>query len=197
MERQKITSGVVTRIGVLSAIAAILYFFPEVPIIGFYKLDFSNLPALLGGFAMGPVAGLVIVFVKDLFGMLHSSSAFVGELADFLCSGAFVVVACAIYRQHKSFMGALWGMALGTLVMGLVGALANYYLMIPFYINQMGFPAKAIVGTFSKVIPAVDSMLKVILLITIPFNLLKGAVMCALCLLLYKRLSGFLHGGKA
>ena len=194
--QSRISAGRLARIGVLGANAAILFYFPEVPVIGFYKLDFSTLPALLGGFAMGPWAGLAIVLIKDLFGLLHSSSAMVGELADFLCSASIVLVASLIYLRHKTFKGALAGMGVGVVVMALIGGLANYYIMIPFYIGQMGFPEEAVIGMMSAVIPAVDSVLKVVLLVTIPFNLLKGVVLCVLTLLMYKRLSGLLHEKK-
>ena len=190
------SAGTIARVGVLGAVAAILFYFPEIPVIGFYQLDFSNLPALLGGFAMGPWAGLTIVAIKDLFGLLHSTSAMVGELADFLCSGAFVVVSAIVYQRHKTFKGALVGMGVGIALMALVGALANYYIMIPFYIGQMGFAEEQVIGMMAAVIPAVDSIFKLILLVTVPFNLIKGVVLCVLTLLLYKRLSGLLHGRR-
>lgn len=195
--QKRITTGVVARVGVLGAIAAILFYIPGIPIIGFYKLEFSALPALLGGFAMGPWAALAITFIKDVTGLLHSSSAFVGELADFLCSSAFVVVASLWYGRHKTYKGALAGMAMGVLALALMGALANYFILIPFYINQMNFAEAAIIGMMAKVIPAIDSMFKVILMATVPFNLLKGVVVSVITLLLYKRLSPFLHGRKA
>lgn len=193
MKQGRLTAGIIARIGVLGAVASILFYFPEIPVIGFYKLDFSTLPALLGAFAMGPVAGLVINLIKDITGLLHSSSAGVGELADLLVSGSFVVVAGLWYRHARTRKGALIGMALGTLFMALVGALTNYYIMIPFYINTMNFPEGAIIGMMAKVIPAIDSMFKLILFATIPFNLLKGIVLSLATLLLYKRLSPLLH----
>ncbi|MEG2859677.1 MAG: ECF transporter S component [Clostridia bacterium] len=187
-------AGYITRVGVLGAIAAVLYFFPEIPVIGFYKLDFSTLPALLAGFALGPVAGLIVVLIKDVIGMTHSTSMMVGELADFLCSGAFVVVSALIYKKHRNFKGALISMGVGIVVMTIVGALANYFIMIPFYINQMNFPEEAVIGMMAAVIPAVDSVFKLVLMVTAPFNVLKGVVLCVLTLLMYKRLSHLLHG---
>ncbi|MEG2387451.1 MAG: ECF transporter S component [Clostridia bacterium] len=187
-------AGYITRVGVLGAIAAVLYFFPEIPVIGFYKLDFSTLPALLAGFALGPVAGLIVVLIKDVIGMTHSTSMMVGELADFLCSGAFVVVSALIYKKHRNFKGALISMGVGIVVMTIIGALANYFIMIPFYINQMNFPEEAVIGMMAAVIPAVDSVFKLVLMVTAPFNVLKGVVLCVLTLLMYKRLSHLLHG---
>lgn len=185
----------VSRIGVLSAAAAILFLIPGIPIFPpIYKLDFSTLPALLGGFAMGPVASVVIVFIKDLVGCINSDSNFVGELADFLVSSSLVVTASVIYRRHRSLKGALIGMGAGILLMTLVGALANYYVLIPFYQNVMGFPVEAIIGLMQAIIPAIDSLWKLILLATVPFNLIKGVALCGVTALLYKRLSRLLNG---
>lgn len=194
---RKLNASLIARVGVLGAIAAVLYFFPEFPIIPpIYKLDFSTLPVLLGGFAMGPVPALLILLIKDLTGLLHSSTMGVGELADFLMSGALVVTAVLIYQRHKSRRSATLGMLAGTGVMAVVGALANYYIMIPFYVTVQNVPVEAIVQMVAGTIPAVDSLFKLILLATTPFNLLKGIVLSVVTLLLYKSLSPLLHGRK-
>lgn len=185
----------ISRIGVLSAAAAILYLIPGIPIFPpVYKLDFSTLPALLGGFSMGPVAGIIIVLIKDVVGCITSDSNMVGELADFLVSSSLVVCASVWYRNNRTLKGALAGMGLGILLMTLVGALANYYILIPFYQSAMGIPVEAIIGMMAAIIPAIDSLWKLILLATIPFNLIKGIVLCGITGLLYKRLSPLLHG---
>lgn len=194
MKHSKITAAAVARVGVMGAIAAILYYVPEIPVIPpIYKLDFSTLPALLCSFAMGPVSGLAVLLIKDLTGLLHSSSMGVGELADFLTSGAFIVVASLMYRREKTRKNAVAGMLCGLIAMVIVGALANYYIMIPFYVNAMGMPLESIVSMIAKTIPAVDSLVKLILLATVPFNLLKGAVLCVITFALYKRVSPLLH----
>jgi len=185
----------VTRVGVLSAVAAILFLIPGIPIFPpIYKLDFSTLPPLLGGFAMGPVAGVVITFIKAAIGCITSDSQGVGELADFLVSSALVVSASLIYRRNRTLKGALIGMGVGIVLMTIVGALANYYVLIPFYQNVRGFPVEAIVSMMKAIIPAIDSLWDMILMATVPFNLIKGTVLCVITGLLYKRLSRFLHG---
>jgi len=185
----------VTRVGVLSAVAAILFLIPGIPIFPpIYKLDFSTLPPLLGGFAMGPVAGVVITFIKAAIGCITSASRGVGELADFLVSSALVVSASLIYRRNRTLKGALIGMGVGIVLMTAVGALANYYVLIPFYQNVRGIPVEAIVGMMKAIIPAIDSLWDMILMVTVPFNLIKGTVLCVITGLLYKRLSRFLHG---
>jgi riboflavin transporter FmnP len=120
-----------TTIAILAAVASLLFLL-EIPIVLFYKLDFSNLPVLLGTFAMGPAAGTAILFLKSALGLLHTTSQGVGELADFLVGLAMVLPAGFIYRAHKSRRSALIGMAVGGVCATVAGVLANVYILIPF-----------------------------------------------------------------
>lgn len=181
-----------TRIAVLAAVASVLYMI-EIPVIAFYKLDLSNLPVLLGAFSMGPVPGILILLVKSLLGLLHSSSGGVGELADFIMGTAYILPAALIYRHHKSRNAALFGMTMGTLCMIVVSVLVNWKIMIPFYMNVFGMPMEDVIGMASKALPFVDTEWKLLLCVTAPFNLLKGVVLSLLTFLLYKRLSPLLH----
>ena len=197
MTRKTVSAKLIARVGVLGAIAALLFLIPGIPIVPpIYKLDFSTVPVLLGGFSLGPVPGLLILLVKDLVGLTNSSSMGVGELADFLASAAMMLTAVAIYRRHHSRRGALIGLIAGTAVMTAAAALINYYIVIPFYVASMNMPAEAIVSMIGKVIPAVDSLPKLIAFATTPFNLLKGVVLSVITFLLYKRLSPLLKGEK-
>ncbi|NLG24432.1 MAG: ECF transporter S component [Clostridiales bacterium] len=182
---------VITRVAVLGAIATVLFWIPGIPIIlPFYKLDFSNVPVLMAGYAMGPVPALVVLLIKDLTGLLFSSSAGVGELADFLCSAAFVVPGAILYQRHRTFKGALIGMAIGIPAIAIVGALSNYYILIPAFLG--GQPIESLLGWIQSMIPAIDSLIKLIFVATIPFNLIKGVALSAITLLLYKRISPLL-----
>lgn len=182
----------VSRVAVLGAVSAVLYYF-EVPVIPpIYKLDLSAVPALIAGFAMGPGASLGVMAVKDLIGLTHSSSMGVGELADFLMSGSMTFVASVIYIRRHTLKGALLGLSLGTLAMGLVGALANYFIMIPFYVQVMNMPLEVILSLIAKTVPSANTLWKMILFAVVPFNLLKGAVLSAVTLLLYKRIAPML-----
>lgn len=183
-----------TRIAVLAAVASVLYMI-EIPVVAFYKLDLSNLPALLGGLAMGPLAGLLIILIKDLTGLLHSSSAGVGELADFIMSAALLLPAVLVYRVRRTRAGAMVGLLIGTALIGVAGMLTNYYILIPMYTKFM--PMEAIIAAGTAVIPAIDTPLKLVLMITLPFNLLKGIVLSVVTLLLYKPLAPLLHGKRA
>lgn len=199
MTKQKTRSNLsvqcMTRIAILGALSAVL--FPlEIPIVAFYKIDFSTLPALLGAFSMGPLPGLAILLIKDLSRLAYSSSMYVGELADFIMSAAFILPASLIYRKHKTRKTALVGMAVGTLCMIVVSVLVNWKMMIPFYMTAFHMDMEAIIGMAQKALPFVDTEWKVLLYVTAPFNLLKGFVLSLLTFVLYKRLSPMLHVRK-
>ncbi len=182
----------ITRCGILAAIAAIL-FLPmfEIPIVAFYKLDFSTFPAILAAFAMGPVQGVAVVLLKDIFHLTMSSTSGIGELADFIMSCAYIIPASLIYRMHKSRKNALVAMMVSTLVMTVVASLVNNYIMIPMYQNFM--PIEAIIAEGTKVLPFIDTQAKLICFITAPFNLLKGFALSLVTFLLYKHISPLLH----
>ncbi|MBO5537274.1 MAG: ECF transporter S component [Clostridia bacterium] len=179
-----------TRCGILAAMAVILYYL-EIPVVAFYKLDLSALPALLAGFSMGPLAGFVIIVVKNVIHLFASRTAFIGELADTLMSGVFVVVASLIYKNNKTLKGAIMGMVLSILFLVVSAVLVNYFILIPTYMDKAKMDFSVIMNMVG--IPGVDSMLKLVLMVTAPFNLLKGCVISVITFLLYKRLSPFLH----
>lgn len=182
--------GVMTRIAILAAAASILFLI-EIPVVAFYKLDLSNIPVLLGAFSMGTVPGLIILGIKSAIGLLHSSSAGVGELADFVMGAALVLPAALIYHRNKSRKSALIGMVVGTLCTAVVGVLVNKFIMLPFYMGAFHMSMDAIVA--SAKVGGIDSEWKLLLLITGPFNLLKGAVLSIVTFLIYKPLSPILH----
>ena len=182
--------GTMTRIAILAAAASILFLL-EIPIVAFYKLDLSNIPVMLGAFSMGTVPGLIILGLKSLIGLLHSSSAGVGELADFIMGAALLIPASMIYHRNKTRKNALTGMIIGTVCTAVVGVLVNKFIMLPFYMGAFHMDMEAIVA-FANV-SGVDSEWKLLLLITGPFNLLKGAVLSAVTFLIYKPLSPILH----
>ena len=190
-----LTTRELSTIAILAAIAAVLFMI-EIPVVLFYKLDLSSLPVLLGTFAMGPLPGTLILLVKALLGLLHSTSQGVGELADFIMGFAMMFPAAVIYRRMKSRKGAIVGMAVATVVATAVAILTNLFIMIPFYSTAYGMPVEAIINMGKAIVPAVDTELKFVLLITGPFNILKWVVISVVTALIYKPLSPILHGKK-
>ena len=193
--RKTLSVQYLTRIAVLTALASILFLI-SIPVVAFYHLDLSNVPVLLGAFSMGPLPGLVILFLKSLIGCLKSTTMYVGELADFIMGAAFVLPAAWIYRRQKNRKGALIGMMVGTIGLIVVGCLTNLYMMITFYMNAFGMPMQSIIDMCAKALPFVDSEWKVIAFVTAPFNLLKGVVLCVLTYMIYQPLSPLLHVRK-
>ena len=181
-----------TRCGLLSAMAVILFYI-EIPVVAFYKLDLSTLPAILAGFAMGPLQGIAVIIVKNLVHMLGTSTACVGEFADILMSCAFVIPASLYYRRHKNRKSALVAMLIGSAAMVVVSVLVNYFILIPAYQVLMNLPLEVIIGMGQKVFGFIDTTVELVLAITAPFNVLKAAVLSIVTYLLYKRVSPLLH----
>lgn len=183
------------KISMLVAIAYLLETFLELPIPGFppfLKLDISDLPAVIGGFALGPIAGIVIELLKNLIhGLTASSSAFVGELANFLVGSTFVVVSSAIYRFNKTKKTAIISLIIATIVMAAVASVLNYYVLLPLYVKAMGMGT--IMGMCSTANSRINSFGTYIIWAIVPFNILKGALISFITIPIYKSVSRFLH----
>ena len=179
----------------LTAVAAVLQFLEfSIPLVpSFIKLDFSDLPALLGTFSLGPVYGVAIQLVKNLLHLPFGSSAGVGELSNFILGAVFVFVAGAIYKHSKSRKSALVGSVAGAAAMALISIITNYFIVYPAYVVLYQMPLEAIVGMYQAILPAADSLWKCLLIFNVPFTFCKGMLDVALCFLIYKPLSPLLH----
>jgi len=182
--------------GILSAAAiALMYLEISLPLFpAFLKFDFSEIPALLAAFALGPLAGITVELIKNLAHLPASHTLMVGELANFVMGSLFVGTAGLIYKFRKTRSGAAISMAAGTFALTLSGALINYFLMIPFYITVMGLSMEGIVAAVHAAgNTMVNDLSSLILWVFVPFNLFKGAVISLIVGLIYKRLSPLLH----
>lgn len=160
----------------------------------FYKIDFSEVPVLIGAFALGPIAGIIIELIKILLNLVinGSDTAAVGEIANFLIGCSFVVPAAIVYYKNKTFKSAIKGLILGTVCMVVLGAFMNAFVLLPVYSYFFKMPMEALVGMGTKINPAIDSLSSLVFYAVIPFNLLKGVVASLLTLLVYKRISGLI-----
>ena len=189
---KKLTTRRLTRAAVLAALACVLYAIPGIPVItSIYKLDFSDIPVLAAGLMGGFPDALAVLLIKDLTGLLHTSSMGVGELADFLTGLALVLPACLFVKKSMKPARVMVGFVCGIVCMAAVGALVNYYVMIPFYVAVMHFPMEKIIEMIHGVVPAVHSLFTLVLYATAPFNLLKGAVVCLLTYPVFRALRSF------
>jgi riboflavin transporter FmnP len=187
----------IAQIGVLSGIAFLLKMF-EFPLWfapAFYRLDFSELTVLIGGFALGPVAGILIELIKELLYMIihGSATAGIGELASFVINCSMVISSSVIYKQHKTRRTAVIGLVAGTLALIFVGSLMNAYVLLPLYAAVYHMPMNALISMGSVVNPSITNLQTFIMLAVAPFNLFKGVTVSCLTMLLYKRVSPILH----
>ncbi|MBQ8946609.1 MAG: ECF transporter S component [Lachnospiraceae bacterium] len=190
------TTRMIAVTGIFSAISAVLMLF-ELPVIfapGFYKFDFSELPALIGAFAFGPVAGVLIEFIKIILKLMikGTSTAFVGELANFIVGCSLVLPASVIYFSGKSKRSAIAGCVTGTIIMTVVGSAFNAIYLLPKFAQMYGMPLDAIVGMGTAVNSHITSVSTLVLFAVVPLNLLKGGVVSLITIFVYKKISRIL-----
>ena len=197
LRKEKFTTRTMVKISVMSVIAFILMLldFPLWFTPPFLKFDISDVPALIGSFAMGPMAGVVIQFMKNLLKLLvrGSGTGGVGELSNFVVGSIFAYTAGFIYYRKKDKKSAIKGLIIGTIAMTIVISIVNYVFMIPFYAKIFGMPLDNIVEMGMKVNGFVTDFKSLIVFAVLPFNLLKGIIVSIITLFLYKRVSPILH----
>lgn len=182
----------ITMTGMLAAISYILAFleFPVPLSPAFARMDLSDFPALIGAFAFGPVCGLMIELVKNGLQLFSTSTGGVGELANFLMGGSYVLAAGLFYKRNKTKKNAAIAWILASIVMGITAALTNYFILLPMF--EAFMPLDQVIASFGAFIPFIRTKLDVVLFNAFPFNLLKGLVIGALTMLVYKRLTPIL-----
>ena len=195
-KRKKLNLRTMVQIAMLGAIAVVLMMF-EIPLgfaPSFYKLDFSEVPVLLGAFSMGPVAGVLIELIKILLNLLINGTytAGVGEFANFGIGCALVVPAGIIYKRKASRTNAVIGLVIGTIVMAIVGGAFNAYVLIPLCSKAM-MPMDVIISMGNQINPNITGLTTFIMFAVVPFNLVKGVIVSIMTVLLYKYLRPFLH----
>lgn len=183
----------IAQIGMLGAIAVVLMLF-EIPLPfapAFYEIDFSEVPVLVGCFAMGPLAGAIIELIKILlnFAINGTITAGVGEIANFLIGCALVVPAGIIYRKKRTRKGAIVGMATGTVVMTVLGCFLNAYILLPTYAKAFEMPIEGLVGMGSALNKNITDLFTFVAFAVAPFNLLKGVLVSLIVFLIYKKIS--------
>lgn len=198
-EKRILSTRKVAMIGMFSAISAILMLL-EVPVPfapPFYKIDLSELPALIGTFAFGPAAGVMIEFCKLVLKVImkSSSTAFVGELANFTVGCSFLLPASVIYLCRKNKKGAIGGTVVGTLVMTVFGTIFNAVYLLPKFAQIYGMPLDTIIEMGTKINPAIDSVWALALLCVTPLNLIKGGLVSVITIAIYKKLSPIIKYG--
>lgn len=187
-----------TLIAMLSAISTVLmlFDFPLWFVPSFYKMDFSEFPAVIGAFALGPVAGVWIEFIKVFLNLFlnGTDTAFVGEFASFVMGSCFIVPASIVYYAKKTKKTAVIGLVGGTLISILAGCLLNAYLLIPTYSRLFHMDLSVIIGMGTEKNGSVNGLFTFVTLLVAPFNLFKYSVLSIITMFSYKRISRLLKG---
>lgn len=181
------------KIGMLAAVAVILMIF-EIPLPfapAFYEIDFSEVPVMVGCFAMGPLAGALIELVKILlnFVITGTDTAGVGELANFIIGCSLCVPAGLIYRRNRTRKNALIGMITGTLLMTVIGCVINAFVLLPTYAVALGLSMDKLVAMGTAVNSGITGISTFVMFAVAPFNLLKGMLVSVTVFLIYKKIS--------
>lgn len=177
----------------LSAVATILMFIDfSVPFMpSFIKMDISELPALLAGFAYGPLSGICVCLIKNVINLARTTTSGIGEICNFLMGVTFILPSAMIYKYKKNRKGAVIGAVTGALLMAAMSLPINYFISYPIYAKFM--PLEAIISAYQEIFPGVNGLLMCLIVFNIPFTLFKGAVDAIICFLIYKPLSPVLH----
>ena len=191
--KRKIGTREIATIGMLGAIATVLMLF-EIPLPfapSFYEIDLSEVPVLIGCFAMGPLAGTFVELVKIVLNFIINGTmtAGVGEIANFCLGCAFCVPAGVIYRKNTTKKGAVAGLVFGTLIMTFLGCFINAYVMLPAYAKAFSWPLESIIAMGREVNKGITDLFTFVMFAVVPFNLLKGIIVSVVVLLIYKKIS--------
>ena len=184
-----------TLVAIFSAISfGLMYLDFAIPMLipSFVKMDFSEVPALIATFALGPSAGVLVCLIKNLFHLFVTTTSGVGELANFLIGVALVLPAGLIYKYHHNKKFAIIACFTGAIIMGLASYPINLWITYPFYYNFL--PKEAILNMYQALLPWVDSIELSLLIFNLPFTAFKGLCVAILTILVYKPLSPIIHG---
>lgn len=187
----------ITVTAMLSAVAYVLMFidFP-IPFLipSFVQMDISELPALIGAFALGPVCGVMVCLVKNLLHLFITSTGGVGELSNFILGVMFVLPAGIIYGRKKTKKNARNGALVGAVLMGIISIPVNYFLTYPIYYNFM--PETVILEAYRAIAPSMKNILQCLICFNMPFTIVKGLCSTGLTMLIYKHISPILKGTR-
>lgn len=181
-------------LGAISTLLMILEFpMPLIP--PFVKMDFSELPVILGGFIMGPLNGSMIAVIKVVLNLvIHgTTTAGIGELANLLYSLGYMLPAVLIYHKMKTKKGAVVSLITGTIITGIIAVIMNIIVIFPVYAKLMGLDLDTIVSMCASVNPYVKDMVSLMIFSMFPFNLFKYGVTSVITFILYKKLSHFVR----
>ena len=192
--RNWVSTRTITITALLASISYILAFIEfQVPLSpSFARMDLSDIPALIGAFVFGQATGVIIELIKNVLQLLSTSTAGIGELANFLIGASYVWIAGFIYKYKRTKKGAISAYIISSIVMGVVAMIVNYFILLPLFETFM--PLDQLIASFSEFLPFIQTKLDVVLYNVLPFNVIKGLVVGLVTMVVYKKLTPVLKG---
>lgn len=192
--RNWVSTRTITITALLASISYILAFieFPVPLSPSFARMDLSDIPALIGAFVFGQATGVIIELIKNVLQLLSTSTAGIGELANFLIGASYVWIAGFIYKYKRTKKGAISAYIISSIVMGVVAMIVNYFILLPLFETFM--PLDQLIASFSEFLPFIQTKLDVVLYNVLPFNVIKGLVVGLVTMVVYKKLTPVLKG---
>lgn len=200
-----LTVRTMTSTAMLSAVAFVLmYIETPIPIMpGFIKFDLSDLPAVIGAFALGPIYGVIIELIKNLLHLAVSQSMLIGELSNFVLGGVFTFSAGALYARNKTKKNAIIAGVLGAFIMGVFSVVSNYFVVYPIYVQAFfGGSEEVCVGMYSAISDGVlhlgemKSLMQCLVCFNLPFTVIKGLISVLITMFVYQPLRPLLKGNN-
>lgn len=185
----------ITTTAILAALAVVFMYLeftlPFMP--PFLKFDFSEIPALIASFALGPVSAIIIELIKNIIHAPLTGTMYIGEISNFLTGSIFVGTAGIVYKKMRTRKGALVSMVVATIALAAFACPLNYFVNLPLYESVLGMPMDVIVGMSNAVNPMVTSKFTLIMWAFLPFNVFKGIVISAITFIVYKPISSLIN----
>ena len=196
-EKRSLTLRYAVVTAMLAAASAVLMFFSfSVPLMPSYiKMDFSDLPALIAAFTMGPHYGVIVCALKNLINLPFSTTVGIGELSNFILSAAFVLPAGFIYRKISNYKGAAMGSIVGAVSMGVLSFFSNLLIIYPLYAKVL-VPMNVLMKAYTSILPFADQLWIALLIFNLPFTIVKGLLCAILAIVLYKPLRPLIQGSS-
>ena len=195
--QKKVNVRTLAMTAVLGAVATVLMFFSfSIPIIlpSFLAMDFSELPALIAAFTMGPVSGVVVCLLKNLVNLPSSGTGGAGELCNFLMGVTFVVPAGLIYKFRKDRVGAVLGSLVGAVVMAVLSLPINLFISYPAYAVFYNMTTDKVMDMYQAIVPWVKTLPQALLIFNMPFTFCKAMCSVIITFVIYKRISPIIKG---
>ena len=185
------------KVAIFSALSIVLYYiklpitliipiFPE-----YLDIQFSNLPAIIAGFILGPLGGISVVVIRTVIKLPFTGTLGVGELADLIIGVITVLVGSLVYKKEHTKSGGIIALIFTFITWVVISALANWLIIIPTYMELYHFTAEAFVQMlhFVKGVDESNFMFYYICTIAIPFNTILSLMVCLITYIVYKRVS--------